>query len=149
MGTPGGGGVDSTFDLFSVRTAWGEGSGAGNNGSAASAGEATWNNALHGTSPWTAPGGTIGTDYAAASSASTFVSGTGSYQWTGAGIASDVQGWVLISQSEGVANTVRRFGSREGGAVASLPIDFTAIPEPSIGALFLLGLLALGKWRKR
>lgn len=140
--------VGSTYGLHPMLTSWVEGNKAGNNGAAASAGEATWNTS--GTSAWGAPGGSAGADYIASSSASTAVTGLGDYTFTSAGLASDVQGWIdggpnngwiLISESEGTGGTARRFGSRDSNSPPILTIEY--IPEPSATLLVAFGSMGL------
>src|SRR6185503_10762314 len=48
--------VDSTFDLFRLEAAWGEGNQAGTSGLPATNGQATWNARMFSTAAWTAPG---------------------------------------------------------------------------------------------
>ena len=146
----------STFDLFRVLGDWTEGDKVGSAGSPADTGEVTWNSRHHGVTLWNSPGG----DFIGTASASAFVSGLGTYTWSSAALAADVQwwldnsatnfGWILISQSEGTPQTARRFGSREDPLNAPvLSIDFTIIPEPSalcltaLGALSFLGLASI------
>ncbi len=61
------GGVASTFGLHRVLQTWGEGNkGAGTTiGSAATVGEATWQDRLYPATQWGAPGGASGADYVA------------------------------------------------------------------------------------
>jgi hypothetical protein len=109
----------SNYDLFASLKDWGEGTKGGNTGSAASAGEVTWLSNFHNTSTWAAPGGQAGTDYASSPSATANVAGRGTYTWSG--MTADVQswlnnppgnfGWFLITQSENVSGTARRFNS--------------------------------------
>jgi hypothetical protein len=143
----------SVFDLFRVIGDWSEGDNVGSAGSLADTGEVTWNSRFHGLTLWNTPGG----DFVPTASASTFVSGLGTYTWTSLALAADVQswldnpasntGWILISQSEGTAQTARRFGSREDPLNAPvLTIDFTVIPEPFPFLLVLVGgILLVGK----
>ena len=157
--------VGSTFDLFRSLVAWNEGSGTGNLGSAANAGESTWNARLYAsTNPtlWGAAGGLAGTDYASASSGATAVgTSAGTYSWTGSGLVADVQswldspasnfGWFLISEAESTAFTAAQIGSREAGAgqTPTLTIQFTPVPEPPTFALLTGGLLGLFLLRRR
>jgi hypothetical protein len=131
VGTPLFAAVDADFDLSLVTAEWSEGSKIGISGSLASAGEVTWLSRQHDVALWATPGG----DFAGAPSAVTFVSVTGSYAWTSAQLAADVQGWIdnpasnagwlLKTQAEGTQRTARRFGSREGGSAAILDLGFT------------------------
>ncbi len=83
-------------------------------------------------------------DAAATASASTPVGSTphATYQWSGAGLVSDVQlwlgnssqnfGWLLRSLDEGTGRTVRGFAARENGAnVPTLQIGYTP-PPPNV-----------------
>ncbi len=139
--------ASSFFDLHRVTQAWGEGNKSSYYGGvAASPGEATWNSAMASIAPWRSPGG----DFLSAVSASQLITGDGLYTFNSTpSLTSDVQswygnpannfGWILMSESEGVSRTVRRFGSREDLLNApSLVVNFTAVPEP--GTLTLLGL---------
>jgi hypothetical protein len=125
------GAVNSTFDVFRLKKAWGEGNKIGNSGSPAATGEATWTAAMLDTEPWTEPGAKE--DAVATASASTPVGSV--MTWSGPGIVADAQfwlanpgqnfGWLLTSQSEGSARTARGFASRENG--------FSAPPTLRIG----------------
>jgi len=133
--------VDSAFEIHRLLAAWGEGaktsSFPGNNGAAASANESTWNSRLHGTAAWTAPGALD--DVAATASASTPVVGLGLYSWTGVDVMGDVQswvdhpssnyGWMVKSDNEATAKTVRDLGSRESVNVPVLVVGYT-LPSP-------------------
>src|SRR5690242_7373932 len=73
-------GVASIFDLHRVLRDWGEGTGAAaETGSPATAGQATWINRFHPSTPWSPAGGGAGVDYAAAVSGSHSMNGLGSY----------------------------------------------------------------------
>lgn len=147
--TPSGGGANSTFGLHRVLKGWGEGNKTGNIGTASGTDEATWNARMSPASSWGTPGGAVGDDFVAPFSASVQVAGRAEYTFgPSSGLLDDLQGWlqnpelnfgwVLISQSENVPATARRFGSREaGGAAASLIIDFTPPVEnvPSVISL--------------
>jgi len=125
---PGFGAVDSTFDLRRLTATSGEGTNSGTSGALGATGDATWIARLLGTADWTTPGA-LGNS-ASTVSASAPVSSTPSatYQWSGAGLVSDVQfwltnspqnfGWLLTSQDEGTGRTVRGFASREDVANA-------------------------------
>jgi len=131
--------VDSTFDLRRLMAGWGEGTNIGTSGAIAVTGDATWTARILGTANWTAAGAL--SDAAATASASTPVGSTinATYQWSGAGLVSDVQlwagnpnqnfGWLLRSQSEATGRTVRGFAARENGANApTLQIGYTPPP---------------------
>jgi hypothetical protein len=126
----------------------GGGGGGGGQGAAAQTGDATWLRSLFDTVSWTAPGG----DFVAASSAATSV-GTEliAYQWTGAGLAADVQGWVdgtfdnhgWLLRGEETLSTIRRFGSLQNvdsNLRPLLTVVYT-VPEPSG---LVLAVLAVG-----
>jgi hypothetical protein len=126
---PGGGGAGSVFDLRTVLVDWGEGSGTGNSGSPANNGEATWDNRIYPSTPWTVPGGAISNDFSGVVSASMPIGGLGGYTFNSTtNLVADVQqwllnpaanlGWALISESEDTPFTARRFGSREDSSHA-------------------------------
>lgn len=126
--TPGFNDVNSDFDLLRLLADWTEGnkgsastSGGGNVGSPASAGEVTWASAKHNEALWVTAGG----DAETTASATTLITAVAEeFEWTSTGLVADVQhwidspsenfGWLLRTQSEGVARTARQFGSREG-----------------------------------
>ncbi len=159
--------ASSEFGLHRVLSPWGEGnkSPVSNPGFGlpATAGEATWNDrfALQ-SAPWNAPGGVAGSDYAAAASSGTFIYDVGSSPYVFAStpaLVSDVQGWLnnpvgnfgwmLISQSENVDFTARRFASREDLARAPvLEIQYTVVPKPSSVALLTVGGFAALFYRR-
>ena len=114
----------SIFDLHSVWVDWGEGTGVGNSGTAATNGEATWNARFYPTNLWSAPGAAISNDYSGVVSAALLVSNLGSYTFSSnSNLVSDVQqwllhptnnfGWILVCEAESTAFTARRFASRE------------------------------------
>jgi glucose/arabinose dehydrogenase len=143
--------VDSTFDLRRLTAAWGEGANSGSSGAPAVTGDATWTARILGTANWTVAGAL--NDAAATASASTPVGSTfTTYQWSGAGLVSDVQlwlgnssqnfGWLLQSRDEATARTVRGFAARENGAnVPTLQIGYTpplsvTITNPAENSVF-------------
>jgi hypothetical protein len=140
--------ANSIFDLNALTASWGEGTGADRGGSPAGPNAATWLNRL-GTSgaPWINPGG----DFSSALSAFATVLGNGSYTFASTPqLVSDVQGWldnpagdfgwILRSESEQVARTIRRFYSRADPFNSpALTIQF-AVPEPGVGSLLILAL---------
>ncbi len=145
MVTSAGGNAGVTaHDLFRVQLDWNEGRGTGNQGEAAEAGEVTWDAAGHGQVQWTVPGGSAGTDHAAAASATAPLGRAGEQVFgSTAGLVSDVQGWldapasnfgwVLIAQDEGTASSTRRIASREDAASAPLlEIEFTPLRVASV-----------------
>jgi hypothetical protein len=150
------GGANSLFDVHRVLESWGEGNNGGSGaGTTADANETSWNNRFSPSTAWTTPGGT----FSSIVSASRSIAGDGRYTFTStAGLVSDVQSWVnnpsgnfgweLISESENTPTSIRRFGSRTGGAAApSLLINYTPVPEPSTLTLVALG--GLGVWLVR
>ncbi len=131
----------SNFELHRVLRDWGEGTGATTlTGSPARTGQASWNNRFHPSTPWTPPGGGVNVDYAATASSVTLIDDIGRYTFTStASLVADVQawianpsanfGWMLISQSEAVSESARRFGTREDPSNApSLVVDFSVVP---------------------
>src|SRR5260221_10748942 len=139
--------ASSFFDLRRVTQAWGEGNKSSfSGGLPASQGEATWDSARTSIANWRNPGG----DFAGTVTASQFIGGDGSYTFNSTpSLVSDVQtwhdnpannfGWILMSESEGVSRTVRRFASHENSTQGpDLIVPFTVVPEP--GTLALLGL---------
>ncbi len=122
---------------------WGEGSSMaiGNEGQGvdATTGDATWVSRFHPSVPWATPGG----DFADAGP--TFVvAGVGSYSFSHAALAGDVQAWLdgasnfgwIIVGNESAPGSSMRFGSRENIDPASrttLTIDFTPPAPACIG----------------
>ena len=160
-----GGPVGSNFSLYQMLVGWGQGTGSGTTGSPAMTGDATWNQYHYGVSSWAAPGGLAGTDFAADPSATTSISGLGSYQWgSTSGLVADVQSWLadpssnfgfmLTSDAENTPGSARRFASIEqpGGGIPApqLIVTYTlAVPEPSLPGLLMLGTGALAMTRRR
>lgn len=112
-------GPESTFELHRVLADWGEGNGSDfSSGSPGGPGEATWNNRLGPGTPWTTPGG----DFLSTISAAAAINAPGQYTFTGPGLVSDLQtwqtqpatnfGWLLRSEDERIAGTIRRFAGR-------------------------------------
>lgn len=143
---PGGGGTASVFDLRRVLADWGEGGGTGNTGVPAAEGEAAWNSRFHPSPSWSVPGGAVGNDFAAPASASRLIGGPGAYSFDSTpGLVADIEewrrnpsgnfGWVLMSESESVAFTAKRFGTREDPShTPLLRVRFAFPPEiQSIG----------------
>ncbi|MDZ7847180.1 MAG: hypothetical protein U5L96_10635 [Owenweeksia sp.] len=116
-----------SVDLHRLTTEWGEGSsdasGSEGSGTTAQTNDATWVHAFFNTTTWSTNGG----DYSSTSSATQSVAGNGSYNWSSAALANDVQlfldsanqnhGWILIG-NEASNQTAKRFGSRDGTAFA-------------------------------
>jgi hypothetical protein len=116
---------------------WGEGNShaAGNEGGGAPAtdGDATWVHTFWPAELWASQGG----DFDPTASASLPVGGLGTYGWSSAALAADVQGWVdnpgtnfgwiLIGEEIG-STTARQFASRENPNEGSRPVlvvDYT------------------------
>lgn len=151
-GAPFMGGSDSTFGLHRLLQSWGEGNKLGNLGAVAGPGEATWNARFAPSDLWTVPGGEPGTDYVAQQSSSVFFGGVGSYTFGSTpDLVAEVQmwvnnpatnfGWILISESEDVAQTARRLGSREDTNNAPLlVVDFSmpgVVQPPQVSGMTL------------
>ncbi len=126
-----------TFTLHRVNGRWGEGSSdagvPGGLGATATAGDATWQDRVFGTSEWITEGGDFDSS---PSSTATVLSLPGPYDFTG--LAADVSawlngtavndGWILIGEEFDI-RTAMRFDSREtplAGAAPSLSVTFTA-----------------------
>ena len=141
--------------LQRVTSAWTEGltnAGTGGNGAAANVGDATW---LHRASPttWANPGG----DFLGTASSTLNVADLGSYTLSGAGMAADVQFWLvnpaqnfgwMLRGDESTAQSIKEFGSRQGAVVPQLVINYTPVPEASSAAL-VLATLGLAVRRRR
>ena len=127
----------SSVSLHRALAGWGEGSSnagePGGQGVAATAGDATWTASVFPATPWATPGG----DFSPSPSATLAVPGTlGTYSWTSATMATDVQSWLdspadnhgwEIVVGVGTRNA-KRFDSREHpdrDARPALVIDFT------------------------
>ena len=123
-------GGDISHSLYRVLVSWGEGDKNGSGGQLADSEEATWNERDFGVSEWSEAGGAARTDYVATSSATANVSGFGAFSWNG--LKEDVQiwldnpnqnfGWIFISDSEGILNTGKRYGSSEHDVEANRPV---------------------------
>ena len=124
----------------------------------------TWNTRVAGT-PWTTPGAqdAIPSAYAAASSGTTpVIASVGTFTTTStAALVADVQGWVdapssnlgwmLISDSEGILGSARRFAMSEYGTPSSRPqltVNYT-VPEPGTTFSLLGGAAMLLHMRRR
>jgi hypothetical protein len=143
-------GVNSTFELHRIIATWGEGTGTGQGGAPAAAGDATWVHRKWPDVEWTTPGG----DFDDAISALQDISGDGDYSFTSPNLVADVQswldnpstnfGWLLRSQSETTPVTIRRFASRDYvGNAPVLLVDYSTpeIPPraPTITGVSLAG----------
>jgi hypothetical protein len=147
----GGGGAASVFDMRRLLVDWTEGIGTGNMGSAANTGETTWNHRFYPATSWIVPGGGISNDFSSTVSASLLWSGVGTYTFTStSNLVADVQqwvanpatnfGWIFISESENVAQTARRIGSREDtNNTPSLLVQYVVPVVPVIQNIQLAG----------
>ena len=159
-----GGPVNSDFSLYRMFVSWGEGTGTDNTGSAAMAGDATWNERQFTTNSWATPGGLIGTDFSSTPSATTAIGGVGGYVWgSSTALVADVTFWqanpaanfglILASQDEAALGSARRFGSKEqpGGTIApaQLLVTYSLVPEPAASGLWLLGLAGVAAASRR
>ncbi|MDX2284133.1 MAG: DNRLRE domain-containing protein [Bacteroidia bacterium] len=117
-------------NLHRITAAWGEGTsnagGGGGGGAPSTANSATWIHTFFSGSFWAAPGG----DFVAASSAVTSVGASGTYSWTSAQMAADVQSWIaapnanfgwMLIGNESANQTAQRFLSKEFATAASRP----------------------------
>lgn len=126
-----------TIDVHRVLADWGEGSsdagGAEGRGIASQSGDATWIHTMFSSSNWATAGG----DFDLTASASQSVAAAGPYSWSGAGLVTDVQGWLdnpgtnsgwILTGRESGTRSAKRFDSRESPTAAvrpTLTIDFT------------------------
>lgn len=113
------------FTLHRMLKDWAEGNKSFTTlGAPADAGETTWNNRIHPSTPWQAPGGTADVDFSSVVSSSSPNSAIGTSLFeTSPEMVADVQnwmanpnqnfGWMVIASNEGTSFTARRFGSRE------------------------------------
>ena len=141
----------TTISVHRVLADWGEGaSNAGNpggTGAASATGDATWMHRFFGDSLWSAPGG----DFTPAASASRSVGGIGTYSFSSAQLAADVQAWSaspagnfgwILRGDETTPGAARRFDSSENGSAANRPtltIVYDPVPEPSAMLLTVCG----------
>jgi hypothetical protein len=115
------------FGLHRCLADWGEAGSStnGGDGDDAEPGDATW---LHAFAPgvfWASPGG----DFQPIASGTTIMNLTGSYTFSGAGLADDVQAWVSGGANHGwvmvgdvsTPRTVRKIASRENGTASYRP----------------------------
>lgn len=131
--------ANSTFDLQRMLVTWteGTGTGGGEGGRIALAGEVTWNHRVHPSTNWSAPGNIPGgaspIDFTSTVSGSTFVQALGSYTFLSTPqMVADVKqwlttpatnfGWTLRSESETTSRSLRFFASRENTTVANRPV---------------------------
>ncbi len=132
--------VPDNVAISKLSNSWGEGtSNAGSLGDGggvpATPNDATWLTRYFPDVAWATAGG----EYEAAASASVLIGSVGFYQWSGAGVVTDVQswindpsgnfGWVLIC-NEAAVGTARKFGSKENATLAnrpSLSVTYTTV----------------------
>lgn len=153
--------ADVNVDLHRVTSGWTAGpanpASFEGNGVAAAAGDTTWLFASYNTLTWSQPGG----DAAPAASASTLIGALeGYYTWSTPGMVSDVQAWQtapaanfgwMLRTDELVAQTAKRFDSGDSLTPALRPqltLEYTIVPEPSLGALTATGALLLLRRRR-
>jgi spore coat protein A len=127
---------------------WGEGTSrdtqSTGQGTAATAGDATWLHRFYPNVFWAVAGG----DFAATASATTPVGAqNGNFFWSGAGLVADVQAWVdgtapnygwVIRGTETQNTTARRFSSREGSSPPLITVTYIPPASPT-GACCLPG----------
>jgi hypothetical protein len=133
------------FNLYRMLADWGEGasnSGGDGTGAAAQTGDATWNYRFFGNTAtaWVNRGG----DFSNLVSGTTNIGAIGQYTFTGAGMRSDVQGWVdgtkpnygwmMTSDLEFLTSIAKRISSREATAANRplLTVVYT-VPAPTCG----------------
>jgi FtsP/CotA-like multicopper oxidase with cupredoxin domain len=136
--------------LHRLLASWGEGASnstvnGGGQGAPAQPGDATWLHRFFSTQLWATPGG----DYNTTASATLTVAGNGTYSWTSATLAADVQAWVntpavnhgwMIRGVETSSGTAKRFVSREGSNTSRRPrLVVTFTPPSNTGACCLPG----------
>jgi hypothetical protein len=122
------------YGLHRLLTHWGEGGGSGSSGRAALDGESSWQWRSK-PDAWGTAGGEAGVDFQPAASASVSMGAPGDYVLEADALKDDLRqwlldpsenfGWILICGSEDIAQTAKRFGSREGGSPAMLTVDFS------------------------
>jgi hypothetical protein len=122
------------YGLHRMFAHWGEGGGSGSSGRAALDGESSWQWRSK-PDAWGTAGGQAGVDFQAAPSASVSMGAPGDYVLESNALKEELRqwlldpaqnfGWILICGSEDIAQTAKRFGSREGGSPAVLTIDFS------------------------
>ena len=110
---------------------WGEGSSDATanegKGATAASGDATWLHTFHTTTLWQTPGG----DFVPTATATTAVSGVGSYRWPSSpAMVAEVQqwldapttdfGWVVVGD-ESASGTAKRFTARESNSLTNRP----------------------------
>ncbi|PHR49245.1 MAG: hypothetical protein COA32_04115 [Fluviicola sp.] len=131
------GAANDNYNLHPLTIDWGEGTSSGTGaGAPAVAPDATWTDAMFGTSTWTTPGG----DFLASVAQSTIDATNGVKTWSSANMISNVQawldnpsnnfGWILIG-NETTNGTARRFGSKDQGTDPVLEVEYTCATPPT------------------
>ncbi len=136
--TPGVVETGSRFELHRVLKDWGEGNKIGTLGDLAEDGEATWFARHHPDVLWSVPGAAAPDDYSPTIESTQFIDSFGWYQFDHLAASvkfwqehpSDNHGWILISGSEDVPRSARRFAPRESGAeYPVLQLDYVPMPH--------------------
>src|SRR3990170_7718709 len=142
-----------TVELHRLLADWGEGTSNADQqegqGAPATTGDATWRHRFFNTVLWATQGG----DFSGTVSASQSVSGLGTYTWSSAQMATDVQSWLdnpstnfgwLVMGDESVNTTAKRFDSRESNSPPALTIQYTPpsptptpTPTPTAGTVYI------------
>ena len=130
--------------LHRLTSDWGEGTsdafGVEGQGTEPTPNDATWLHSFFNTTTWSAPGG----DFVAAPSASIIVADLGSYEWSTAEMAADVQGWLddganfgwIVRGEEVLTRRAQRFVSSESPATADRPVlTVEYLPPPATVAI--------------
>ena len=129
---------NQSLALHRMTGAWGEGLSDApleeGGGDFSQNGDATWIHSFYPSTFWS----TVGGDFSPTVSASKTVGGDGTYTWSSATVASDVQdmldnpsgnfGWVLKHANETPSQTAKRFNSRENPTPSTRPtliVDYT------------------------
>ncbi len=141
-------GINNPVSLYPLTEDWQEGSSdAGGNeggGTAATAGDTTWTSRNYNTVAWTTAGGS----YNNTISASTLISGSGSYSWpSSANLVTMLQdwldapatnfGWLVIGDEAAVGASAKQFNSRTGTNPPVLTVNYLLSsydPVLSVGA---------------
>lgn len=131
------GATNDDYNLHPLTLDWGEGTSSGAGGGApAIAPDATWSDAMFGTSTWTNTGG----DFLASVATTSLNTTVGSHSWSSIDMVTNVQdwldnpgnnfGWILIGD-ETTNGTARRFGSKDQGTAPVLEIEYTCSTPPT------------------
>jgi hypothetical protein len=146
------------FSVHRLTSSWGEGAsvppggmgGGGGTGGAAQTGDATWNHRFYDTVSWTTAGG----DFLAGASDSTTVGlALDFYEWSGAGLITDVQAWVngsastfgWLVHSDETAVGGRRFDSLQSSTANFRPLLTVVytVPEPGSAVLAIMAMMGV------